>query len=136
MPADALRDPTWWYCVSCGTCANRCPVEINMYQVATTLCEMAEEAGIEPSEPAIHLFEELFLKSVRRHGRVRELSTVMRYNLQMRRPFQDAGKGLRLMLKGAISPLGMMGGGRKDPVIERIFARSAAVDQGESDHEG
>jgi heterodisulfide reductase subunit C len=136
MRAEALRDPTWWYCVSCGTCANRCPVEINMYQVATTLCEMAEEAGIEPSEPAIHLFEELFLKSVRRHGRVRELSTVMRYNLQMRRPFQDAGKGLRLMLKGAISPLGMMGGGRKDPVVERIFTRSATVEQGETDHEG
>jgi hypothetical protein len=67
---------------------------------------------------------------------VRELSTVMRYNLQMRRPFQDAGKGLRLMLKGALSPLGAMGGGRKDPVIERIFARSAAVEQGGSDHEG
>jgi hypothetical protein len=60
----------------------------------------------------------------------------MRYNLQMRRPLQDAGKGLRLMLKGAISPLGMMGGGLKDPVVERIFTRSATVEQGETDHEG
>ena len=57
MKAQALRDPTWWYCVSCGSCASRCPVEINMYEVSTTLCEMAEEEGIQPSEPGIHLFE-------------------------------------------------------------------------------
>lgn len=136
MREDALRDPTWWYCVSCGTCASRCPVEINMYHVATTLCEMAAEAGIDPIEPSIHLFEDLFLRSVRRYGRVRELKTVMRYNLQMRQPFKDAGKGLRLILKGAISPLGMMRGGRKDEVIERIFARRAAAEPGETDHEG
>ena len=58
MKDEALKDPTWWYCVSCGTCATRCPVEINFYQVATALCQMAEKAGVAPSEPAIHRFEE------------------------------------------------------------------------------
>ena len=55
MKEEALRDPTFWYCVSCGTCATRCPVEINTYALSTTLCEMAAEEGIEPSEPGIHL---------------------------------------------------------------------------------
>ena len=63
MQDEALRDPTWWYCVSCGTCASRCPVEINMYEVSTTLCEMATEQGIKASEPGIHLFVPVCLKS-------------------------------------------------------------------------
>ena len=132
----ALRDPTWWYCVSCGTCANRCPVEINMYSVATALCEMAAEAGVKPSEPDIHRFEDLFLKSVRKYGRVRELKTVMQYNLLTLRPFKDAGQGMQLMLKGAISPLEMVKGGKKNPAVERIFARLDRLRHGESLDEG
>lgn len=132
----ALRDPTWWYCVSCGTCANRCPVEINMYLVATVLCEMAAEAGVTPSEPDIHRFEDLFLKSVRRYGRVQELKTVLQFNLQTRQPFKDAGKGIQLLLQGAISPLEMVKGGKKNPAVVRIFARLDRLRQGESSDEG
>ena len=110
MKDEALKDPTWWYCVSCGTCATRCPVEINFYQVATTLCEMAEKAGVAPSEPAIYRFEEMFLESVRRHGRVQEVKTAMLFNLRSGKPLKDSFKGLRLMIKGAISPKDMIGG--------------------------
>lgn len=131
MKEQVLRDPTWWYCVSCGSCATRCPVEINMYPVATALCEIAEQEGMRPSEPDIHLFEELFLKSVRKHGRVQELKTVMQYNLRTRRPFRDAGKGMKLMAKGAFSPLRMVRGGPGDPTVSGIFSRVNQVKRGE-----
>jgi heterodisulfide reductase subunit C len=125
MKDEALKDPTWWYCVSCGTCATRCPVEINFYQVATTLCEMAEKAGLKPSEPAIHRFEEMFLESVRRHGRVQEVKTAMLFNLRSGQPFKDAAKGMQLMLKGAISPKDMMGGASHGKTqVTRIFDRA------------
>jgi heterodisulfide reductase subunit C len=119
-----LKDPTWWYCVSCGTCATRCPVEINVYKVATVLCEMAEREKLAPSEPDIHRFEELFLSSVRKYGRVRELQTAMAYNVRSWKPFRDAGKGMKLMIKGAISPMEILKGkSRKDGKISRIFER-------------
>lgn len=123
MQAEALKDPTWWYCVSCGTCATRCPVEINMYAVSTVLCEMAAEQGIEASEPGIHLFEELFLKSVEKNGRVRELNTVVAFNLRSLRPFADAAIGAKMMKKGVMSPTAMLRMNRKDRQVTRIFQK-------------
>ena len=121
MKEEALRDPTFWYCVSCGTCATRCPVEINTYALSTTLCEMAAEEGIEPSEPGIHLFEELFLKSVEKNGRVRELHTGMEFNLRSLRPFADAAIGIRMALKGLITPTAMLSKVRSDEKVTQIF---------------
>ncbi len=132
MKAEALADPTWWYCVACGTCAGRCPVEINMYEVATALCEIAEAEGVKPSEPAIHRFEDLFLKSVRRTGRVRELATVMEYNLRSLQPFKDMVPGTKLLLKGAVSPREMFPGGESNPRVARIFARMTEQEPSQS----
>ena len=123
MKLQSLQDPTWWYCVSCGSCASRCPVEINMYQVATTLCEMAEENEIKSSEPVIHLFEDIFLKSVKKNGRVQELKTVMEFNLRRFTPFKDAIKGAKLMVKGAINTKDLTSRAKSDPEILRIFER-------------
>jgi heterodisulfide reductase subunit C len=121
MQQEAFMDPTWWYCVSCGTCATRCPVEINMYAVATTLCEMAEQRGITASEPGIHRFEALFLKSVENNGRVRELNTVMAFNLRSLHPFNDALIGAKMALKGAVSPAAMLRKGHRDAKVAQIF---------------
>jgi heterodisulfide reductase subunit C len=123
MEEQALNDPTWWYCVSCGTCASRCPVEINMYAVSTVLCEMAEEAGIAASEPDIHRFEELFLSSVEKNGRVRELNTVMAFNMKSLRPFADAAIGMRMAAKGMLSPAAILRRNRPDARITSIFAK-------------
>ena len=120
---EALEDPTWWYCVACGTCMTRCPVEINMYRVATALCEMAEREGVTPSEPDIHLFEKLFVKSVERHGRANELRVVAGFNLRTRHPFKDMAQALTLMRKGAITPGEMLKGSRSDERTSRVFAR-------------
>jgi heterodisulfide reductase subunit C len=119
----ALKDPTWWYCVSCGTCATRCPVEINTYAVSTVLCEMAAEQGIEPCEPEIHLFEELFLKSVKKNGRVREVNTVMEFNLRSLRPFNDAAIGAKMAMKGVISPIAILRRGRRDKKVTEMFEK-------------
>jgi heterodisulfide reductase subunit C2 len=128
---EALSDPTWWYCVSCGTCATRCPVDINFYSVATALCEVAERERVSPSEPAIHRFEELFLKSVRQHGRVQELKTAMAFNMLSGQPFKDAIKGMKLMIKGAIAPREMMAGeSHGEEKVSRIFQRVHEREQG------
>jgi heterodisulfide reductase subunit C len=126
----ALKDPTWVYCVSCGTCAGRCPVEINMFAVATALCELAEEEGISPAFPEILLFENLFLKSVRKHGRVRELQTVMAYHLRTLQPFKDLNQGLTLMRKGVFSPFEIVKGRGKNRNAARLFSRVKEIQHG------
>jgi hypothetical protein len=50
---------------------------------------MAAEEGIEASEPEIHLFEELFLKSVEKNGRVREVNAALAFNIRTLRPWAD-----------------------------------------------
>ena len=129
MKRSALADPTWLYCISCGTCASRCPVDINMYRVSTALCELADREGLSPAVPAVHLFEDLFLKSIRKYGRVRELKTVAAFNLRTRRPFKDAVQGLALMRKGAVSPFDVVRGGRPSEAVARIFAGVSATDR-------
>ncbi|MBM3299059.1 MAG: 4Fe-4S dicluster domain-containing protein [Deltaproteobacteria bacterium] len=131
MKHQALTDSTWWYCVACGTCMTRCPVEINMYRVATALCELAQEAGIPPCEPEIHLFEDLFLKSVEKYGRVRELRTVATYNIRTKKPLKDFDKGMTLIGKGAISPLDILRRWKKDAAVSRIFAKTKGIGHGE-----
>jgi heterodisulfide reductase subunit C2 len=123
MRQQALEDPTWWYCISCGSCASRCPVEINMYAVATTLCEMAADEGVKATEPDIHLFEDLFLKSVQKYGRVQELKAVMQYNLRSFKPFKDAAVGIKMMLRGVVTPQALLKVPAKDPKVSAIFDR-------------
>jgi hypothetical protein len=94
-----------------------------MYAVSTALCEMAAEQGIEASEPGIHLFEELFLKSVEKNGRVRELNTVMAFNLRSLRPFADAAIGARMARKGLVSPVALLRRGRRDRKVTEIFQK-------------
>jgi heterodisulfide reductase subunit C2 len=131
MKETAFKDPTWLYCVSCGTCATRCPVEINMYAVATALCEIVGKEKIPPPVPEIHLFEELFLKSVRKNGRVQELRTVAEFNLRTLNPFKDLSQGLTLMRKGAISPFDMLKGHKKNPAVSALFSKVRQAGQGE-----
>jgi heterodisulfide reductase subunit C len=121
MKEEALRDPTWWYCVSCGSCASRCPVEINAYALATTLCEMAAEEGIKPSEPGIHLFEEIFLKSIEKNGRAREINTLVEFNMRSLRPFADVDIGIKMALKGTILPMAILRRGHSNKEITKIF---------------
>ena len=123
---EALRDPTWWYCVSCGTCMTRCPVEINTYAVATTLAEMAEAAGIKPAVPEIHLFDRLFLDSVAKYGRAQELQVVMQYNLRTLQPLKDLGTGIKLWWKGALSPAEVWRRVPPNPTSQQIFSRLQA----------
>ena len=131
MTEAALSDPTWWYCVSCGSCVTRCPVDINTYEVATALCEEAHKRGIKPSEPDIHRFEDLFLKSVKKYGRVKELRTVALFNLLSGQPFKDMDKGLTLMRNGAVSPLEIVMDWKKDERIARIFERAERSGDGD-----
>ena len=100
---EVLASELPWYCVGCTICASRCPVRIDFSQVAAALVEMAVVEGRAPAVDDIHRWEEVFLDSVRRNGRVREVRAIIENNLRARRPWRDAFMGLGMFARGNCS---------------------------------
>lgn len=96
-----LDSPTMWVCASCATCTTRCPKEIDINAVMDTLNEMATDLG-KNTNPKVKIFRDEFLATVKKHGRMHELSLALRMNLRSGEPFADADMGLKLWRKGKI----------------------------------
>ncbi len=128
-----------WYCVGCGICASRCPVRIDFSRVAAAVVEMSGSAGRAPAVRDIHRWEEVFLASVRQHGRVHELRAILENNLRRGRPWTDAMIGLGMFARGLFQPADVLAGAAPGQhAVERIMAnvRRAGASQGQSPAEG
>lgn len=89
MVDEALKSRTSHICYDCMTCSLRCPMNIDVANVIETVRNMADEMGIESREKNLSKFHRIFLKNVRRHGRLHEGSLLAMFNLKTRRPFND-----------------------------------------------
>lgn len=101
-----LRCSTIWICASCQTCSVRCPEEIDIAKIMDSLRKLALEAKIPVGEKKVVKFDEIFLDSIRKRGRVHELELVMKYNLALRQPFKDAQLGPVMFARGKLGILG------------------------------
>jgi heterodisulfide reductase subunit C len=93
---------TIWICASCQTCTTRCPNDIDIAHVMDTLRQLSQESGTLAAEENVARFHEVFLDSVRRHGRVFELGMVGRYKLAARDPFGDMKLGWEMLKRGKL----------------------------------
>ncbi len=89
-----------WLCSGCETCGARCPNGIKIAAVTDALREMAVKERALSGEKNIPLFHNAFLNSVRRDGRVHELSMMAQYKLRSRTLFADLDIGLKMFKKG------------------------------------
>lgn len=94
-----LKSKSIWTCLQCMTCSTRCPNDIDVARVIGTLRKMSAIAGLE-AEKDTWLFDNLFLDSVQRHGRLYELEAIMKYKMAKRDFFSDTNMGIRIFLKG------------------------------------
>ncbi|GBE57973.1 succinate dehydrogenase/fumarate reductase iron-sulfur subunit [bacterium BMS3Abin01] len=78
----AMASTTGQLCYDCMTCSSRCPIRIDVADVIETTKNIADEQGIRESERGLRLFRNLFLKNVRRHGRLHEASLLAWFNLK------------------------------------------------------
>src|SRR5208283_4767166 len=76
----ALRSKTIWSCLQCYTCSVRCPNDIHVGHVFDTLRKITVHEK-KAQNTDVWKFDELFLDSVRKHGRLYELEAVMRYTI-------------------------------------------------------
>jgi heterodisulfide reductase subunit C len=99
-----LGAKTFWICLQCTTCSIRCPNDIDIAHVFDTLRKVAMKEG-KAAERDTWLFDELFLESVKRHGRLHELEAIMRYKFEKKSFFEDTKMGLGMFLKGRMGIL-------------------------------
>jgi heterodisulfide reductase subunit C len=120
-----LRCSTIWICASCQTCSVRCPEEIDIAKIMDSIRKLALEAKGPLGEENVVKFDEIFLDSIRKWGRVHELELVMRYNLAARQPFKDAHLGPMMLSRGKLHLLGHKI--REVGRVKEIFSRSKRI---------
>jgi heterodisulfide reductase subunit C len=98
-----LRSQTIWLCASCQTCSARCPEDIDVAQIMDSLRKLAVEEKVPIGEENGMKFDELFLDSIRKRGRVNEMEVLLRYNLAAGQPFKDSHLGLVMLAKRKLS---------------------------------
>ncbi len=123
MREEVLNCRTIWLCASCQTCYTRCPRAVDLPRLMEAVRIEAKRAGIVP-EKHINLFNDLFLKSVAKNGRVHEMGLILQYNLLSMQPLKDAFKAPKLFLDGKISPIPHKI--KNQAAVQRIFERSMA----------
>ncbi len=94
-----------WLCASCHTCATRCPQGIDVTGVMDALRIESRRRGVTPGVPEIAKFNDLFMRSVKRFGRVYEAGLMAAFNAALRKPFRDLALGLRMFRRGKLKLL-------------------------------
>ncbi len=123
-----LRSKTIWTCLQCYTCSVRCPNDIHIGHVFDTLRKVAVRERM-AKDKDVWMFDELFVDSVRKHGRLYELEAMRRYMLQKRDLFSNTRVGMDMMKKGRINilPHNIKDKKGMKEIYERIAADHAAA---------
>ena len=101
--AEALADPTIWYCLACETCSARCPNGCDPAGVIDALREMSLAAGTSTTPRGIKAFHRSFLQQVRDNGRLFEFGLVMEYKLRSGDLMKDLTNAPRMFTRGKLS---------------------------------
>jgi heterodisulfide reductase subunit C len=100
-----FQSKTFALCSSCYYCTLRCPRGLLLTEAMGALKQIASRENLAKYRQS-SLFYKSFIKSVRNHGRVREMEFMTLYFTSMKNPFvpfRFATLGMRLMLKKKIS---------------------------------
>lgn len=117
----ALQSKTIWLCASCDTCSTRCPRGVDIAKMMEALRMEAKRRGYNP-EKNIDLFSDIFLKSVKKNGRVHEMGLMIEYNIRSGQLLKDAGLAPKLFLSGKISPFPEMI--HDNGAVKKIFSKT------------
>jgi heterodisulfide reductase subunit C len=120
---EVLTSRAIWLCVTCSACTARCPMGIDLAKVMDALRRRAKAEGMAPDKTPEAIFNEEFLKSVRRHGRVFEMGMLTRFKLRSGEWMRDLDKFPGMLVKGKIALLPQRGSDRA--AVRNVFDRAA-----------
>ena len=102
---EIFHSKTFSLCSDCYSCVLRCPRGLPLTEAMDALKQIAASENLAEYKYNT-LFYKKFLRSVRRHGRVREMEFMANYFASLRDPlvpFRFASLGIKLMAKGKVS---------------------------------
>jgi heterodisulfide reductase subunit C len=122
-----LNSNTYWICLSCETCATRCPNNIEIVLVMDALREAAIKEG-RKGATKLPLFHNTFLMMVRYCGKTYELGLILWYTIfsgnifKLKSLMKDAVLGVKMFSRGKLAIMPPRIKGQKQ--IKRIFELS------------
>jgi heterodisulfide reductase subunit C2 len=123
--SEVLSSRMIWRCTSCQTCASRCPQQVNICALNDTLRRMSRESSQVNENTTLPTFNDSFLASVRKRGRVYEVGLMAAYKLKTLRLFEDMDKLPLMLAKGKLRllPKSVAGAGERNRIWKRVQAR-------------
>ncbi|HPD60613.1 MAG TPA: 4Fe-4S dicluster domain-containing protein [Thermodesulfobacteriota bacterium] len=124
----ALSSRTIWICASCETCTTRCPNEIDIAKVMDVLRQIQVESGTEARDPKVPVFHKTFLATIKKLGRIHELSLLTNFlrksgsigdNFKSGEWKNDLRLGIKMFLRGKLKLLPSSTKGRKE--LRKLF---------------
>ncbi len=103
---EIFNSKTFWLCSSCYYCTLRCPRGLPLTEAMGDLKGLAVSTGILKDKRS-PVFYRVFLETVRRYGRVREMEMMSRYFISLKNPLVPMAftpLGIKLVSRGKISP--------------------------------
>ena len=125
-----LKSQTIWICAFCSTCTVRCPRGVDPSRIMETLRIMAGREGtvLQGRGKNVHIFNDKFLGSVKKFGRMFEFGTMVGFNLRCGKPFKDGNTGLGMLRRGKLKFFPEKP--RKKDEINRIFEEVRRMEAG------
>ena len=119
---ELLESDLIWMCLSCETCYERCPMEINVTAVIDALRVLAVTRGASIPKGNVPLFNRMFLRTVKTYGRSYDLSMILSYKLGSGSIMDDTEKFPVILQKGKMAILPPSGADRR--MAKQIIKRS------------
>jgi heterodisulfide reductase subunit C2 len=124
MEAEALGAYSIWLCLTCETCASRCPQEVDIPRIMEHLRRESRRRGLmHPKANDILAFQRSFLDTVRHTGRLHEVGLIAAYKLRTGHLLQDVAVAPKLFARGKLNILPHSIDDKA--AVARIFARAS-----------
>ena len=120
---EVLSSRMIWECTACQTCATRCPQQVSIAAMNDALRRISRIEGKSPRGTTVPAFNDVFLRNVRRLGRIHEMGLMTAFKLRTRQFFADVGKLPMMLSKGKLTILPHKIPGRADR--QALFDRIA-----------
>jgi heterodisulfide reductase subunit C len=126
---EVLGSKMLWQCTSCQTCATRCPQKVSVAALNDGLRRLSVRAKV-TTESAVPAFNDIFLRAVRKRGRMNEAGLMASFKLRTFRLFEDMGKLPMMLWKGKMPLWQPVAEGRDER--DQLFKRVAETKGDES----
>jgi len=118
-----LKSRAIWLCIGCETCGTRCPNDIRINNVMDVLKEIALEEGATPAEKTVYALHRSFLNSIKRFGRLHELTMLAEYILHVPQKLPaEIGIGWALFVRGKV--LHLWSAIKERGAVRKLFDRA------------